>query len=324
MSVYASNAYGANPNRTGVAEYFSSIFEQVSGKFYEVKNQGIMWDSVIPGESIDRGVNPGANSISYMVEDWRGKGAFRSKLGQNVPAVNMVYGKNTIPIEAGGVSAIMDTDEIRQVQMGMRRDLKTQFPDVMRNAIDLHNESVFFYGDSDVGFLPFLDYPGVPVSNAASTGSSSGTQWSTKTPDQILEDLSNAMSTVWVNSKQRHKPNWIALPSSSYAKLVQTRMGSYNDTTIMEFFKKSNLYTVETGNEIEIIALPYLEDAGVGSVKRMIVGERKAENFIMPYSIDPTLLDPQYDGFAIKLFAEYKFGSVHLPYPNAFIYVDGI
>lgn len=323
MPIMPAWSQGAAPDRNAAFEFFISNMEQFQNRFRDVKYQDLFWKQVIPGEAVDTGVNPGASSTSYPVGDWRGLGAFRARYGKNIPTVSLTFAKNTIPIQVGGISAAMDLDEIRAVQFGMRMDLQTRFPEVMRKACELHVEGTFFYGDANVGFAPWLDYPGVPETVAAANASAK-TEWENKTPDEIIADLNLALIAVWVNSRQVHMPNWIALPSGHYGYIASTPRSPNSDTTILDYFLKNNICRNSGRGEVTVIAMPYLDDAGVGGSARMIAGEKKEENFTMPFSLPFTLLAPQFEGFGIDLFAEYKFGSVHMPYPLAYLFTDGI
>ncbi|MNC80049.1 hypothetical protein D3C75_1327110 [compost metagenome] len=70
--------------------------------------------------------------------------------------------------------------------------------------------------------------------------------------------------------------------------------------------------------------LTYLTGAGSGGTNRMIVSEWKEQNYYMPFSIPFNMLAPQDVQFATNLFAEYKFGSFHKPYPTSAQFIDGI
>ena len=170
MPVMPAWQFGAQPSREASFEFFMSNMEQFQNRFRDVKYPDLVWKKVIPGGSIDTGINPGANSTSYPIGDWRGLGAFRARYGKNIPTVGLTFGKNNVPIQVGGVSATMDTDELRAVQFGQRMDLQTRFPEVMRKACELHVEGTFFYGDMSINFVPWLDYPGIPETHLCFAG----------------------------------------------------------------------------------------------------------------------------------------------------------
>lgn len=322
--------FGATPDRQAVFEFFLSNMEQFTNQFKEVLYPGLMWDQVIPAGSIESGINPGANMMSYPIMDWLGQAGFRARFGRNIPTVGLTFGKNNIPIQAGGVGAVMDTDEIRAVMMGMQLNLQSKLPEIMKKAILLHIEGTFFYGDEYVNFMPFLDFPGVSIAVAAQ-GAGGSTLWVNKTPQEVAQDINSNLTSVWVNSRQIHMPNTVYLPSQHYGYIATTPMvvgadagGVLVGQTILDYVLKNNICTNSGRGQLQIKPLQYLGDAGLGGTARMIICETKPDNFVMPYPMPMQLLAPQFYDFDIKLFAEYKFGSVHLPYPKAFLYVDEI
>ena len=94
--------------------------------------------------------------------------------------------------------------------------------------------------------------------------------------------------------------------------------------TVLEFIKANNIYTAITGAALTIKSIRYLEGAGAGDTNRMVVAQVNAENVTLPFPLPFDLLDPQERGFDVELYAEYKFGSFHMRYPQSMIYVDGI
>ncbi|MNN03071.1 hypothetical protein D3C81_1157470 [compost metagenome] len=96
------------------------------------------------------------------------------------------------------------------------------------------------------------------------------------------------------------------------------------NVTVLEYIKKNNLFTSLTGQELQVVGLRYLQGAGSGGTNRMILSEFKDENNYMPMSMPFNMLAPQDEQFATNLFAEYKFGSYHKPYPTSAQFIDGI
>lgn len=316
--------YGPYPDPAAAFQWLISNMEDFRMRFREVQYQDLFWRQVIPAGSIDTGINPGATAWSYPTLDWKGQGAFRAKHQKNIPTVALTTNKNMVPLAVGAVSALMDTEEIRNVIYGIQMDLRSRFPEIMRRACELHVEGAIMYGEADLNFVPFLDYPGVPEM-VAPNGASGESEWDTKTPEEIISDMNLGIATVWMNSRYRHLPNTIFLPPSAYAEIVGQPSSTLTTTTVLEFFMGSNLYTSQRGGaRINLIPLPYLEDAGEGGSRRIIFADIQDDTIDLGFPLPFTLLEPQYDAYDIKLFAEYKFGPVHLPFPLAFFYMDGI
>lgn len=327
-----SYTYGHTPNILSAAELVYGSFEDVQAAFREVKYGKLLWRDVVPAASIDGSVNPGATELSYKVKDWRGKGAFRSRFDQSVPSVSRSLTKIRIPISVAGVTAEFDREDARQMQMAESENLLDELPKIMRMACEKHIEGTVFFGDTQVGFRGWLNYSGISVSSAVDSGRQNGAtansaaarQWANKTADQILFDINNAISTVWENSRHVHLPDTVYLPGEQISFIAADRLPDTN-LTVWQFIQRNNIYTVRTGNPLKIDTIRYLDNAGSGNTARMVVGEfNDSDNMVMPFPIPFDLLEPQERGYSVDLFAEYKFGSYHVPYPGAFAYIDGI
>lgn len=316
--------FGHNPNRVSALELVVGSFEDLQNTFYDVLYPEFLWRDVVPEASVNTGINPGATSTSYRVRDHRGKGSFRGRHDNGVPTVGRTLDKNIIPIEVAGVSAIFDREDARQTQMGLNENLLTELPKIMREACDRHVEGTIFYGDADVGFLGWLDYPGV-ILQTAPNGAGGNSEWSTKTPDEIVADINDAITAVWVGSKQIHLPNTVYLPGTQLAAIASRKMSENSDKTILEYVRQNNIYSsLNGGAPLEIKSIRYLDQAGAGNTDRMAVAEVNERNVQLPFPLPYDLLEPQEHGYDVNIFAEYKFGSFHMPYPRSMVYVDGI
>lgn len=316
---------GHNPNRQTAMELVVGSFEDMESAFYDVLYGDLQWREVVPEASVDGQINPGANVASYRSRDRRGKGSFRATHDQGVPTVGQTVDKILVPVEVAGVSATFDRDDARQIQFGYNENLLTELSGIMKEACDRHVEGTIFYGDDNVkDFEGWLDYSLVTTTNAPN-GAGGFSEWTTKTPAEIIADINSAITTVWVNSKQVHLPDTVFLPGDQLGYIASTAKGDQTDTTILEFVKKNNTYTSMTGQELTFKAIRYLDAAGAGGEDRMVVAQMgRTENFKLPFPLPYDLLEPQEAGFSVELYAEYKFGSFHVRYPACMLYVDGI
>lgn len=312
-----------NPAGLGGAGFDVNIFEALSTASYDVKYPDILWSKTIPTESIDTSINVGADLASYPVHDKRGKGAFRAVIGQDIPTVAVSANKVSIPIESGAIMSSVDIQDVRRIAFGYAgMNLMERKGEAMREAYERHVEDVFFYGFDALGFSGYLDYPYTPVTTAV-TG-----DWATATPDEILGDINAALGAIYENSKQVFMPNRIELPVAQFLKISTTRIngtgGDGVNETILSFLARNNFYTVTTGQQLEIRPIRYLAGSGVAGADRMIVSDASPSNMYMPMPVPYQLLAPQDRQYATDVFADYRFGSFHRPYPTSALYVDGI
>lgn len=312
----------------GAMGFNVNIFEQIVARTETVKLPEILWNTCLPPGSLDTSVNVGAKLASYRVRDRRGKGAFRASVGKDIPTVGVTTNKVSIPLESSAVHAQADLDDIQAVAFGFEgMSLLTDLGAVMREASERHIDETFFFGFSALGFAGYVDYSLVPATTAGAKVAG-GTTWAVATPDEIIKDVQTAISTVWENSKGLFIPGRVELPLKQFGQIASMRIngtsGNGVNETVLSFLKKNNLFTQLTGEELTIVPIRHFKGAGAGVTDRMKVSEFKADNHYMPMPEVFNMLPPQDEQFATNLFAKYKFGSYHSPYPTSAIFVDGI
>ena len=323
---------GSNSSTFSASELLLGMFEDLQAGFKQVKYGKLQWRDVVPQGSVNGAINPGATSVSYPVEDWRGKGDWRSPLDQSLPTVTYSLNKVLIPIQVGGVEAVFDREDARQVNFGLDFSLLDKLPSIMRMACERHVEETVFYGDNNVNFRGFLGYTGVPVSsspdigrlNGAAQGTAEARQLRNMTPEQIIFVFNNAIQTVWTTSRFEHLPDTFFVDGDTMGLLASTLISTAGNQSVLSYLKRNNIYTAQTGRELNFIAIRYLSNAGSNDTKRMVCCEFDSDNVMLPFPIPFDLLTPQEWKMGVYLPAEYKFGSYHIPYPRAYSYIDGV
>ena len=321
------NAYATgNPAGISGMGFTVDIYEQITARAYDAKYPEIEWSRIMPAAGIDRSVNPGAKFASARMRDWKGKGAFRAVVGKDIPTVGVSAGKIVVPLEAGGVSAHADLDEIRQVAFGFEgMNLLTDLGEAMRGAYERHREVTFFYGFAALGFNGYLNTPNVPATTAG-TKAAGGTTWANATPAEIVKDISDNISGVIVATNGVMKPNRIVLPLAQWLKIslmnIGGTSGSLQNETVLSYLTRT--LPAMTGAPIEIISLRYLAGQGAGATDRMIIETVNGDTFYMPESVPFNMLPPQDLQYSTHLFADYKFGGLARFWPTSARYVDGI
>lgn len=330
LALSVQNAFlpGNPTGQNGAMGFDVNIYEQVVAASREVKLPEILWSQTLPAGSLDTSVNVGAKLVSYRVKDRRGKGAFRAAIGKDIPTVGSTINKVTIPMEAGAVGASIDLEDFRAVAFGHEGlNIITENGATMREASERHIEHTFFYGFATLGFAGYLDYSLSPLTTA-SVKAATGTAWANATPDEIINDVVTGITTIGVNSKGIFKAGRLELPIAQFMLIAGRRIngtaGNGVNETILSFLKRNNPYTAQTGIELDIRQLRYLQGAGVGATDRAIFSDANPDNQYMPMSEAFNMLAPQDVQLSTNLFGTYKFGSYHRPLPTAFLNMDGI
>lgn len=303
-----------------------SIHTQVDSAFYDVLYPEHEWYNVLEEDQILRDVNPGATNYAYISRDRQGAAAFIGNgPNNNIPMVAQSAGAVNVPVAYAAVGAIITNEDAREYTFGFNGNLAQDLGETMRTACDNLTEQSFFYGNADLNFLPFLNYPGVTTTTVAA-GTGGETEWASKEPLEIFNDINNALTKMWEDSRTIFKPDTVFVPLSQYALLSQpaTLGGVGMLTSIKEYTIANATVTGLSGRELKIIPLRYLKGAGGSSTDRMIVIDRSRRNQCMPMPMPYTLTPPVPAPLAAEFYAEMKIGSFHVRQAGSIAYYDGI
>jgi hypothetical protein len=299
-------------------ELIVSVFDQVEVGFYDALYPEILWQTVIPKESVKTDINPGAINYVYRSRDIKGMGQFVQGDPNNIPRVGQVIGQVTVPILDAAVGATLTDAEARRYQYGMQTALAQDYGEIMRKASEYHIERTTFFGNVAAGFQPFLDY--------SSVSKIPGNAWAAGAPDTWVREINDAITAVWTNSKTIHLPDTVYLPPAAFSMLTEAYVigtGSVGvAVSALNYLKTNNIYTAMTGKELNIKVLRYLTGAGVAGVDRAIIMESNPRNYVLPFPLAYQLAQPVPVPLGVEMFAEYIFGSFNVRYPLAMAYLD--
>lgn len=188
----------------------------------------------------------------------------------SIPTVNAnlreVYG----PVKGFALSAVWTEDEIRKVQaananrrsgepaIGLENELVME---VMRGMADFENE-VLLFGDEDRGIPGFMNNPDYAPAYIVPEGAGGKTNWSEKTPLEILKDLNDIAWNQYILTKQVHRPNKMVMSNSMLKLISTTPMSADNPRTILEQFLATNQFFSAANQVMSIFNFELTELAG--------------------------------------------------------------
>ena len=303
-------------------ELVVSMYDDVEAGFYDALYPEILWRTVLPSASIKTNINPGAENYVYRSRDTKGIGQFVNGDPANIPRVGQVVGQVVVPILDAAVGATLTDAEARRAQFGLSTALAQDYGEIMKKAAEYHVERTFFFGNAAVNFKPFLDYPDttrIPVAE----------RWSAEDPAQMVADVNSWLTNIWTSSKTIHLPDTVFLPPTQFSLLTTAYVIGAGTAGVavsaFEYLTKNNIYTANTGKDLNIRSLRYLEGAGTGGAEdRAIIMEWNPRNFVLPFPLAYQLSQPVPIPLGVDMFAEYIFGSYNVRYPLSIAHADGI
>lgn len=293
--------------------FFISQLSSVEAKIYEAKYRSIVYKEFVP---IDTSQPDWVDTVTYISYDAVTVGKFIGANAKDLPQSDINASKSTIPVFYGGNSYGYSLDELRKSQQ-LRIPLDTTKGRTSLRGFEEHAQRVAFSGDADRGITGLFNNANVQLANSLF-------DFSAGTGQAAVSYMNAVLLAIWQNSAETHMGNVFVLDSDNWAIISEKRMDSGTDTTVLEYFKKNNLYTARTNQPLTIKSNFELKTAGAGGVPRMMAYELNDENLVMHMPMPWRSLAPQPIGLRIEIPAEYKFGGVEFRYPGSAAYHDNV
>lgn len=266
-----------------------------------------------------------AMGVGYGVTGGSGDGIVTAGSADGIPMVQADFGKDLWKTHMVSVGTrVFWIDQMRGNMTG--RNMDTLLRDGVRMTYDKHMDENVYVGFAAYGSTGLLNNADVTVTNAA-TGAGGSATWATKTPDEILKDVNDAILAAWAASEYDLDaiPNHIVLPYEQYNYIATTKVSQLAEKTILTFLLENNVAKVN-GGDLFIGATAWADGAGVGGADRMIVYCNK-ERYVAVDELVPltrAMTTANADRFSYDTAYAGNVSEVETFYPMTMIYVDGI
>ena len=289
---------------------------------YQMRYQEIQYPNLIP---VDTSAPEWINSVTYFSMDGVGQAQWFSGKAHDMPNVDLSREKFETGVHMAGIGYGYDLEELgtaMQLGMNLTADKATLARRVSEEKID----QVAFAGDTTKGFTGLVNASTPTATTAPADGTGSATTFASKTPDQILRDINGQLTGIFTGTLGAEIADTLLLPYSVLLDLSTRRIDAVNQTTILEWIERNNIYTRTTGQQLTIRGLfGYLDTAGASSTKRMVAYRRSPEvlkmHVPMPFRFFPAW---QTGPMRFDVPGVFRLGGVDIRRPKAVRYLDGI
>lgn len=296
----------------GEAIYFARQLEYIRPQAYQSRRLPLSAMRLIP---VSTEIPEGAKTHTYRMYDTVGMAKIISNYADDLPRVGVTGKEFTAPIRGIGISYGYSVQDIRAAAMG-GANLDTSLQSAAKRGHDETINKLAWAGDTVSGLPGLLTNPNIPLVVIPSDGTGASKTFVTKTPAQILRDLTTLVNSVMISTNGIHRTTQVWMPISQYA-LLKTPRSDTSDTTILEMFLANNPgVTVEGVLE--------MKGAGAGGTDRMMALENDRDNFRMEVPMSFYQHSPQLHNLEYTIPCESRFGGVVVVFPLAFAMADGI
>jgi hypothetical protein len=277
------------------------------GSFLTVDTSGDMWDV----------------GTVFMSMDGVGKAEFLSGKGFDMPYADVMASQHTHAYQLAGIGYEWTVQEMeRAAKLG--RSLSSDKAMAADQAAQAFLYSVAMTGKTpgaataEKGWTGLINNASASQAQVPADGTGSARTFASKTPDQILRDINEAINAVQSGTGETHIANTLLLPTSTYNYLANTRVTD-TGTTILAFLRGNN----SAGEGLTIKSSRALETAGTGSTKRMIAydNSREVVRFHLPGPHE--FLPPfQKGSMTYEVGGIMNVGGTEVRLPKAIVYRD--
>ena len=244
-----------------------------------------------------------------------------------IPGIALDIGKTASPLNLWGMDLSYTIPElVSAMQLGRPIDAQKLAAINLKWNMDIDNQ--VYLGDTDLGVYGLCNNPGVAFSNVVN-GASASPLWSSKTAQEILNDIRSLEVAAWTASGFSVAPKQILVPSPKYVYLLQPMTitvgtgGVSPGGSIADYIAKNSLCMEQNGTPLEIHPVKWLTGAGASATDRMVAYTREYDRVRFPMT---SLLSTPLDTFGLFKKTTYysRVGVTEVVYPETVAYRDGI
>lgn len=298
--------------------FFERELEQIKSQSYDVLYPDLMARRLFP---LDATTDTGAATVTYQTWDHVGMAKMIHSYADDLPNVELSAKETTRKIYGQGIAFGYSIQDIRAARMAGKPLEQRKANAARRQLMQLEN-SLAFNGDSATEIPAFINNANfnsvTPVDGAGGT-----TDWASKTPDEIIADVTSMTSSIRDTSNGVEAPNTLLLPETQFTLISTTPRSSTSDTSILDFILKSNPWVSE------IIPVYNLKGAAPVSASYdsedvAILYDRNPEKLWLETPQDVEFFPAQEKGLMFEVPSHMRTAGVIVAYPKSVAQLNGI
>lgn len=216
------------------------------------------------------------------------------------------------------------------VDQAKLQNIGRSLDDILDKGIRLnYNKSIdniVYNGLPSMGVYGLVNNPSITAASVA-TGAASDTKWSTKTPDEILNDINQLITQTWASSEYdlTGMANHILIPPAQYTYISSTKVSSAGNISILQFLLENNIARNQ-GIELTIVPSRWCIGTGASGKDRMVayVNDEDRVNFDLTVPLSRVMTQPQVTEMAYLTAYAAQIGQTKFLFTQCARYGDGI
>lgn len=304
--------------------YFVNQLDNLDRRLYEPL-YNVSWGRDI---NLRTGITMANESTSFIRQNIGGIGTQKadgkpwiSPNTTTLPGVSINGERIVLPLRLLGQEISYTSVELERSQL-MGQPIDTQKFDAMNIMYQMHTDEMVYVGDADVGATGLVNSSSV-ASGGVAAGASTDTEWTAKTPDEILNDVNDMITAAWQASGFSVCPDKLLLPPAQFAYIAGQKVSTAGNVSILQFLEDNSISLRVNGRKLDVQPVKWLTGRGAAGADRMVAYTNQEDKVRFPM-VPVRRETPYYLGIKFNAPYIWAFGEVEFPYPETVIYRDGI
>jgi hypothetical protein len=268
--------------------------------------------------------NEWVKSITYYSSDMVGKADWFHHTALDVPLAELTREKFERGMEMAAIGYRYTLEEVAQSMNTPGLNLTADKAVACRRAYEEFVDNIALRGSTGKNMQGLMNSSLVTATTAPADGTAGGTTFASKSNDQVIRDINNALTGIATGSNWLYYADTVLLPPAVLVGLAG-RMFQNQPMTLLEWLKTYNVLTVQTGRPITLAGVRGLETAGVGGISRMVAYRRDPQVLKMWIPMPHRFLPVWQRGpLVFDVPGIFRLGGVEIRIPAAIRYLDGV
>jgi len=300
--------------------FFKNKWETIETTVYAIEYDEFSAQNIFPTASKAGELD---ETLSYYIRDGKATVVQINDYSQDLPSVSLNARKVTTQLYDFGNSFQHSWKEIARAA-SMNTALNSEYAELAREGHEENINHIAWYGLASNSLVGLFSHPNIPAIAAATGG------WDTATAAQMEADLYAGLNYMLNLTRDREKPDTIAMPAKKINKLRQTKLliGTTGfNISVYQAFLDDNGYVKKIVEAVELLDVPeilnpYVSASGVETL--MFYYKNDAKKGYIEITVPFKMYPPISKSRSESTECTSTTGGFIIRYPYAYLFVSGI
>jgi hypothetical protein len=241
-----------------------------------------------------------------------------------VPLADIQRQKHEAAIEMAAIGYRYTMEELGQAMQLPGTNLTVERAAAARRAYEEMVYNIVMYGDARKSWKGLTNHSLPVIVEQATTFAALVAGGTDGDIAEIMQSINGLLANIWISTLTVEMADTLLLPLSTMTLLSMTQL-PHTTMNLMEWIKKNNMYTQETGMDLMIRGVRGLDTAGASGNGRAIAYRRDPDVVKVHIPMTHRFLNVWQTGpMTFDVPGIFRIAGLEIRRPGAFRYLDGV